>query len=439
MTSSLLISGILMVLLSAAAPAWAQDLPTQPDLSVCDGLECEPLLNSICSNAGFRITLTDYDPATLLNDNTATYKYEICNPPLGVCQGGTGLMAGQPCYDNSFCRSNGAETDPTATCSRDCVVDNFYDLNHFDVTFPEIGRMDDPCLAENTSVTGTCKCGAPEVCDVNPTVLLGDGDCFGAAPDTAGDKVVAGCYYLFGFNPGRCMVMTLSIASENPGLGLGPAVVVDATGQSCNASCLPGPSCETCGGPPPNAGACLTRTHGFWANHPLIASEYDGFTVCGFYVQGQDAWKCSTYEALCSNANDFKQNPAYLSLVAQLTAAKLNLNAAAALSPGAMCSTWRYQDVSIQEWIKYCEAQEICGGSKKAISGSGCIEALTAFNESQETGFEGIPSLFDRPGPADPRECQEARGNGIYIGNCKNPEYVHDYSQTKNPGRGRNP
>ncbi len=49
---------------------------------------------------------------------------------------------------------------------------------------------------------------------------------------------------------------------------------------------------------------------------------------------------------------------------------------------------------------------------------SGCIEALHAFNNSQDIGFEQTPFPFDGPDPALVGECQLACGNGIWVGGC---------------------
>jgi hypothetical protein len=160
---------------------------------------------------------------------------------------------------------------------------------------------------------------------------------------------------------------------------------------------------------------CLTRTIGFWGTHLAIAGQYDPVTVCGVVVDGQMSGNCSTSEALCFSANDYKQNTTYPSIVAQLTAAKLNLKATDTLFPGASCSSWVYAGQNIQSWIEYCETS-YCNAKKQDISESMCIADLTAFNESQDTGFDATPSPFDRPGPADPAQCQAARGNGKYIG-----------------------
>jgi hypothetical protein len=138
--------------------------------------------------------------------------------------------------------------------------------------------------------------------------------------------------------------------------------------------------------------------------------------VCGKQLTTTDAHVCGTSEAICTSAADLKQNPPSLTLVAQLTAAKLNLAATEATVHGT-CEDWEYNDKSIQEWIAYCE-ENFCAANKQAISGSGCIEALDAFNNSEDTGFDETPPPFDHPGPAQVDECQKARGNGISNYNC---------------------
>ena len=92
---------------------------------VCDGVTCDNLQESICDAGGFRVSLTDYIPAPSSGSGAATYTYEICSPPEGVCSGGTGLRAGESCSDNSFCQSKGQDTDPGALCDRECAVDDF--------------------------------------------------------------------------------------------------------------------------------------------------------------------------------------------------------------------------------------------------------------------------------------------------------------------------
>ena len=407
----------LACLAGARFVAHAQGGVTPPDLTVCDGVNCDNVQNSICSEGGFSITLVSFVPGNANNNGAATYTYEICSPAPGVCDGT--VRPGEACLDNDFCRRKGQATDPTATCSRTCAVDRFRGLSHFDVTFPELGAS---CLSANTQVTGSCACSTnvSGICTVGGFVL-GDGSCFGH------DFSVAKCDGTE-LGAGDCVRMTLTIAGELNGLGAGPVVVVDKEGTSCTASCMSGPSCEPCGGE--DGEECLTRTIGFWGTHPWITNDFSPVTVCGKSLGCAGAAttnanpSClaggcnSVIEGLCSIPAELSSNQAYVSMVRQLTAAKLNLQATAALFPGGACASFTYQDRSIQQWIALCEG--LCGADKATISNSGCIEALDAFNNSQDVGFEVTPSPFDRPAVddfgnvsgADPRECGKAQGNG---------------------------
>ena len=87
----------------AALPAHAQGGPTPPDLNVCNGVTCETLPDSVCSDAGFKITLTNFLPGNTQNSGTATYTYEICSPSAGVC-GGDGTKS---CLSNDDCTKGG--------------------------------------------------------------------------------------------------------------------------------------------------------------------------------------------------------------------------------------------------------------------------------------------------------------------------------------------
>jgi hypothetical protein len=198
-------------------------------------------------------------------------------------------------------------------------------------------------------------------------------------------------------------------------------VLVSKDATTCQATCGAGPSCNKCDEPVDGA-ACLTRTRGFWGTHPHIITELVllPITVCGKEQTQTASNYCSTSEALCTSADDRKANPTSLSLVAQLTAAKLNLKATAKVAEGATCSDYEstiFTDKTIQEIIAYCEAN-YCSGNKNQISASRCIEALDEFNRSGDTGFETDPEPFNRPGPAQVAECQAARGNGISNYNC---------------------
>ena len=401
----------------AIATVAANAQVTPPDLTVCDGVDCDNVQSSICSAAGFRISLTGFTPPNTSSNGSATYTYQICSPAAGVCNGT--VRNGEACLDNDFCKRKGQDEDPAATCSRECSADDFRGLSHFDVAFPALGAS---CLSQATAVTGSCACttNASGTCSVGGFVL-GDGSCFSStSPVAKCDNTNLG--------PGDCITMTLSIAGELTGLGAGPAVVVDKEANTCTASCLSGPSCTPCGGD--DGAECLTRTIGFWGNHPWITNDYTPVSVCGVALgcngaatgnasPGCPAGTCdSVTEGLCSIPSELSANQAYVSMVRQLTAAKLNLSATAAHFPGAACSSFVAMGKGIGQWIDECEA--LCGADKSTISASGCIEALDAFNNSLDTGFDVTPSPFDRPSVddfgrisgADSRQCNVAKGNG---------------------------
>lgn len=337
--------------LVAAVPAGAQSL----------ACTCDDAVTSLCSAQGFRITLVGFNVDQ--NAGTSSWDYQVCNE--------TGLGTG---------------------------CDAPKDLSHIDIELPALGQ----CLTESQAVSlaqvggfaeATLACGVSEkdpACDIFGT----PGNDFVAKCDVAGGNV----------DPGECVVMRLSIAGEQPSLGPGAALTVTKAGPECAANCILGPSCESCEEP---RDECLTRTPGFWGTHPHITNLFLPVTVCGETLSAVTAGGCdSATEAMCvSPGRESRGNRAYAQLVRQLTAAKLNLAATAA--NGGVC------EGGIEATIAACEA--LCGADQKTISGSGCIEALAAFNESPDT-VPITPAPFDHPGPANPSHCQEANGNGVVIG-----------------------
>lgn len=402
--------------LPAAAFA-AANCVTPPDLSACNGVDCDRLSDSSCSSSGFRISLTEFVSAENSIDGAATYTYEICSPAAGICDGTARF--GEACLENDFCRRKGRRVDPAASCSRECAVDRFRGLSHFDIAFPQPGAS---CLSSDAQIAGTCACSSNSSggCSVG-AFKLGDGSCFSSSfPVAKCDNTNLGA--------GDCLTMRLAISGELNGLGSGPAVVVDKASNRCTASCISGPSCTRCGGD--EVDPCLTRTLGFWGHHPWITNDYSPVTVCGqplgcngnatsYSDPGCPAGDCSSViEGLCSIPSELPTNQAYVTMVRQLTAAKLNLSATDELFPGATCSTFSHQGRGIAEWLELCEG--LCGADHETIAASGCLDALDAFNGSQDVGFEVTPPPFDQPGVddfgnnsgADPLECNRAQGNG---------------------------
>jgi hypothetical protein len=380
------------------------------------------------------------------SSGSATYVYEICSPPAGTCTGS--LRAGEPCLDNSFCQTKGQSSDPSATCTRECATDSFRALSHFDATFPDLASSS--CVSPQTEVSGSCSAVDKNNDGVFPVVgafVRGDSSCFGA--DSAGS--VAKCDNT-SIEPGDCIEMTLTIAGETTGLDSGAAVVVDKEATTCTASCLAGPSCSPCDTDDPGTNNCLTRTLGFWGTHPWIANNYASditpISVCGkpLVCNGPDdglsspscrAGTCdSVMEGLGSNpGTELSTNQAYVAFIKQLTAVKLNLAATTLLAaPGAgICTDWRYGDRSIYDWITLCEGTKtesgltggVCFANSAAINASGCIAALDAFNNSQDSGFETPPAPFDRPSIDDSGKTSGADSK----------QFVLAQGKSKPPGR----
>ncbi len=229
-------------------------------------------------------------------------------------------------------------------------------------------------------------------------------------PSCPGDEgLVAKCDVVSSneLDAGDCVQMKLTISGETAQLGVGAAQTQSKAGPGCALNCLSGPSCAPCNGGPPTEIECLTRTPGFWGTHPHITEQFLPVTVCGQPLQVTGAGVCnSSTEAMCvAPGQESRANRSYAQLVRQLTAAKLNL--AATEDNGGFCGN------EIAARIVECEG--FCGANANMISASGCIEDLTAFNESLDS-FPVTPSPFDSPGPADPTACRQANGNGVLIG-----------------------
>lgn len=383
-------------------------LPAAPAGATHQPCDCN---TSICSAQGFEITLTDFTIDQLLG--TSNWTYEVCNQKVG----------GNP----------------------DCVPPK--DLSHVDIVLPGLGEcVTDTQLILAVQVDGftnallTCSASdrdpacpaelcAPgsggKFCDANSGLNAGDA-CTNDMQCSGGQCVSVPCQPVTSpqplrvlkcdvapspppplpannLDPGECVKIQVTIAGEMPTIGPGAIDVVTKAGPECASNEICGPACN-CGQP---AEQCLTRTRGFWGTHPAITQQFLPVTVCGSLLDNTNAGNCmSATEAECSNSNEAgKDNQAYVQLVAQLTAAKLNLNATMAL--GGSCGP------DINARITQCET--LCDADQATISASGCIEDLDAFNNSQDT-FSTTPPPFDNPGPANSTQCQAANGNGVVIG-----------------------
>ena len=326
----------------------------------------------VCDPAGFTFELIGFEPAAETTTGSSTWTYEIC-------------------VDSVTC--------PPPT--------DFHDLSHFNIVLPDLGGIGG-CVSEDHQITLAQSDGEENA------ILSCDGS---TQSQACGLGTVAKCDIDSGtLDDGECVQVELTIAGEEVDLASGEIMIVSKSATNCVSTPILGPSCESCDGTGGGeGGACLTRTIGFWGTHPRITDDYLPVTVCGEDLTHVDAGSCdSATEALCSSPGfEYKSNPVYVTMVRQLTAAKINLGATADVSNGS-CSDFEYEGQSIEEIITACE--ELCDANKRTISRSGCIQALDAFNNSEDTGFDVTPEPFNRPGRAEPRECRGAKLNRVVIG-----------------------
>jgi hypothetical protein len=164
--------------------------------------------------------------------------------------------------------------------------------------------------------------------------------------------------------------------------------------------------------PVPGEG-CLTRTPGFWGNHPAITAQFLEVEICGVTLDTIVAESTtSATEAICSVGRDGQiLGPQLTQLVRQCTAAALNI--AASREGGGNCST---DFPNLTEQFAACCGPDpsICTGDEvEDFTITGCIETLDAFNNSIDTLDPFGP--FISPGPADSSICRDARNNGVVV------------------------
>lgn len=171
----------------------------------------------------------------------------------------------------------------------------------------------------------------------------------------------------------------------------------DGGSRTCKATVL----CR-----PPGKG-CLTRTPGFWGNHPGVTEEFLPIESCGHELTTTTAGTAgSVTEDICSVGKDHKlyDSPQQAQLVRQCAAAALNIAASEALGGSCTAGSTLFE--------RCCSD---CGSVA-----SGCIEDLDAFNNSADTLLEDGNEIelchalgLGPPCGADPSQCQAAQGNGF--------------------------
>jgi hypothetical protein len=285
-------------------------------------------------------------------------------------------------------------------------------LSVFDLTVPDLCGSGSPnyTVSFNPGVFSSCDTDAPpspqQTCD--PYIETGD--------SRIHCKIKEGV--TFPATPGQCATVSVIVQGEANIQAAG--VHAGMGGTECEG--LPGLTCfeDSCIEMPPDD--CFTRTRGFWGTHPAITEQFLDVAVCGTTLDTVDINTAgSAIEDLCADTNvrkgKFKgADPAYLSLLAQLAAAKLNFNAAA--DNNGSCDDTLGQELEAAgcQYSTLVDLEAaLCNKSGAVISASNCIEGLDAFNNSQdaESFASTPPPPFDRPGPASPSSCNEALKNGF--------------------------
>jgi hypothetical protein len=162
---------------------------------------------------------------------------------------------------------------------------------------------------------------------------------------------------------------------------------------------------------------CLTRTPGFWGNHPFLIQSADPrsldllpLEVCGTALNSVAAGDDdSTTEAICSVGTDGKILGQQLTqLVRQCTAALLN--EAASVTLEGSC-TGAFPDLAAL-LDACCDGDSICTGADvSGFSLGACIDQVDAFNNSDS---DTLNFPFNT-GPANSRECRASKGNGVVV------------------------
>ncbi|HEV2386833.1 MAG TPA: hypothetical protein VGS20_06205 [Candidatus Acidoferrales bacterium] len=214
--------------------------------------------------------------------------------------------------------------------------------------------------------------------------------------------------------------------------------ITSPVGDFAQATCPVGTGCET-------------RTPGFWGTHPEITeavlnSVAGGILNCGVKMLAADdepATACSAGEDLCSQGQDSNTlgiDPTDIQLARQCMSANLNLQVSAV--DGGSCSTITDSDTgvplpsNIESLINEC-CNVVCtnpGTAANAPLVGACLTELDEFNNQFDNVTLPNATILNKPGSAEPDDCQSENGNGYvndFAGSVVNP----NTSTCGGPGR----
>lgn len=274
---------------------------------------------------------------------------------------------------------------PGLTVSKTCGVQDGQGNNAVSITVTNTGDTDLDCTVEDNVHLGDPSC--PPQGQGTP-VALNQSD---AQLPPQGQAQFTGT--VSGLQADAC-----NVASANCDVVVNQEVIGTVSGSSDDLCIIPGEG-------------CLTRTAGFWKNHPQVADDFLPVTACGFLLDGFD----DVAQALCINATEAKKSGTsmqQLQLARQCAAAELNIQATN--EGGGDCQT---DLAGLNDIMANCcrDADSFCraGLSGQEISASGCIEQLDAFNNLPDTLEPFGP--FAPPGKANPTACKAASKDGITL------------------------
>jgi hypothetical protein len=183
---------------------------------------------------------------------------------------------------------------------------------------------------------------------------------------------------------------------------------------SCGGTTTSSTSSTTTTTAPP---LCLSRTPGFWGNHPFLITGGDPrsldllpLDVCGTPLTSVAAFSTvSTTEAICSVGTDGKiLGQQETQLIRQCTAALLNVKTTEVLGgscEGAFLGLTDLLDAC-------CDGDSVCtGATVPGFTVGSCSDQVDAFNSTESNT---ITFPFDT-GPADSSICRASKGNGVVV------------------------
>lgn len=240
-------------------------------------------------------------------------------------------------------------------------------------------------------------------CQVTDTVFLDDPTC--PAGPAGGTSVTLAPAGNFNLAPGGNQPLTGTVTLDADACNtVSVSCTVAGTGVT-----VTGRDDAVCPGP---GKGCLTRTPGFWGNHPAITAQFLDVEVCGVTLDTTASGDTSSAtEAICSVGRDGQiLGSQRTQLVRQCTAAALNI--AASTEGGGSCST-EFPNLTAQ-FAACCGDVSVCtddDASSQQITS--CIERLDAFNNSTDT-LEPFGDFLS-PGPANSAICRDARNNNVVV------------------------